>query len=157
MPSAPQFVLVMRHAEKLADPLDPNLSPAGSIRAQKLVTYVPQEFGNPDFIFAKAISKHSARPYQTVQPLSEAINVAIDATFADQDYGALASTILSSAQYANKKVLVCWHHGNIPPLMQALGCTGGYPDPWDPAVFNLILNVTFEGGEPAVTQVSEPF
>lgn len=39
------------------------------------------------FIFATSISKHSARPYETVKPLSNATGIPIDAIYADQDYG----------------------------------------------------------------------
>jgi phosphohistidine phosphatase SixA len=158
MASTPQVVLVMRHGEKSADPSDPDLTAAGQARAKALADYIPREFGAPDFIFASAISKHSARPYETVQPLSERTGVPIDATIADQDYGVLASDLLSDAHYAAKRVVVCWHHGNIPSLMRALGAANGaYPDPWDPAVFNLILKVEFPAGGPSVAKVSEPF
>ncbi|HKR46637.1 MAG TPA: hypothetical protein VJU59_44425 [Paraburkholderia sp.] len=121
MSSKPAFVLVMRHAEKPADPLDPNLSDAGYNRAEELALYIPKTFESPDCIFAAAISKHSARPYETVEPLARKIGKPIDATFADQDYSALAQTLLSSRQYADRKVLVCWHHGNIPSLLRMLG------------------------------------
>jgi phosphohistidine phosphatase SixA len=158
MADKPQVVLVMRHAEKSGDPSDPDLTAAGEARATALADYIPQEFGAPDFIFAAALSKHSARPYETVQPLARRVGVPIDATIADQDYGVLASDLLSDADYAAKRIVVCWHHGNIPSLMHALGAASGtYPDPWDPAVFNLILKVEFPVGGPSVTSVVEPF
>jgi hypothetical protein len=55
-------ILLMRHAERSADPLEPNLSPAGFDRAKKLASYLPATFGKPDFLFASAVSKHSRRP-----------------------------------------------------------------------------------------------
>ncbi len=158
MADTPKFLLVMRHAEKSADPYDPDLTEAGKARAKALADYIPNEFGAPDFIFAAAISKHSARPYETVKPLSRKTGVAIDATIADQEYGVLASELLSHVEYAGKCIVVCWHHGNIPSLMQALGAaSGAYPDPWDPAVFNLILKVEFPVGGPSVAKILEPF
>jgi hypothetical protein len=55
-------------------------------------------------------------------------------------------------------MVVCWHHGNIPSLAHALNAkTGDYPDPWDPSVFNLILQFDFLGDMPTVTRVIEPF
>jgi hypothetical protein len=66
----PRFVLVMRQAEKPQDPRDPDLSSDGLARAQKLANYIPATFGAPEFIFAAAISKHSMRPYETVEPLA---------------------------------------------------------------------------------------
>jgi len=42
--------------------------------------------------------------------------------------------------------------------MHQLGAgKGDYPDPWDPAVFNLILEVTFSDGKVSVKKVTEPF
>lgn len=162
MATAPLSVLVMRHAEKPGDPQDPHLSPSGVARAKQLARYIPESFGQPDFIFASAPSKHSVRPYETVQPLSKRTGVPIDATYADQDYGALAADLLSGrtgGDVAGKQGVICWHHGNIPSLLHALGAKDGeYPDPWDRNVFNLILRVDFKDGEdPRVSKVLEPF
>jgi hypothetical protein len=155
----PTKVLVMRHAEKLADPDDPNLSIPGQTRASALVAWLPATFGRPDFIFATAISKHSQRPIQTVQPLAEKLGLSIDATFADQDYGALAKHLLLDPKFADKSVLVCWHHGNIPGLLRKLGANpGSYPNPWEFTVFNLVLAVDYAGGNPPVVRkITEPF
>jgi phosphohistidine phosphatase SixA len=158
MTDSPHTVLVMRHAEKSADPSDPDLTTAGEARAKALADFIPTKFGAPDFIFAASLSKHSARPYETVKPLSKRTGVPIDATIADQDYGYLASELLSDSRYAGMLVVVCWHHGNIPSLMHALGAArGDYPDPWDPTVFNLILQVEFPAAGPSVNKVTEPF
>jgi phosphohistidine phosphatase SixA len=139
--------------------MDPGLSAAGQARAAKLADFIPAKYGAPDVLFASAISKHSARPYETITPLSKRMGVTIDATFADQDYGALAKEILSVEGCADKCVVVCWHHGNIPSLAQALRAGAGeYPDPWNPAVFNLILQLDYEADDmPRVTTVTEPF
>jgi broad specificity phosphatase PhoE len=151
-------ILVTRHAEKSNDPLDPDLTPAGRQRAAQLVKYIPATFGRPDFLFATAFSKHSHRPYETLKPLSQATGIPIDATYADQDYGALALEITSAPQFNDKLVVVCWHHGNIPPLARAMKAKpGDYPDPWDPSVFNLILRFDFAQGALSVTRVVEPF
>ena len=159
MASTPGLILVMRHAEKPDDPKDPDLSKAGFDRANALSTYLPATFGKPDNIFAAAITKHSARPYETVEPLSKRVGEPIDATIADTDYEVLATDLLNSGTYTGRRIVVCWHHGNIPSLMQALGAAQGeYPSPWDPAVFNLILKIEFtHSGSLVVTQVSEPF
>jgi phosphohistidine phosphatase SixA len=158
MTGKPLFILVMRHAEKPSDIQDPNLSSAGQARASALAAYIPRTFGGPDCIFAASLSKHSARPYETVEPLSKRTGVPIDSTIADQDYAALAAELLSDATYAGQRVLVCWHHGNIPSLMHALGApAGSYPDPWDPSVFNLVLKVEFSAGAATVTSFGEDF
>ena len=98
---------------------------AGQQRARSLSTYIPAQFGRPDFIFATANSLHSSRPYETVSPLSLAVEVPIDQSHADQDYGALALTLLECEKYKDKNVLICWHHGNIPGLLNALGASAG--------------------------------
>lgn len=158
MAGGPKMILVMRHAEKPDDPDIPDLTPAGQTRAEKLAGFIPDQFGKPDLIFASAITRHSARPYQTVLPLSKATGVGVDATFADNDYGALTKELLSKPKYADQQVVICWHHGNIPPMMRYLDAQKStYPNPWDHTVFNLILQVAFSSGKVNVTRVVEPF
>jgi broad specificity phosphatase PhoE len=158
MATKPQYILVMRHAEKMADPADPDLSSAGEERAAELAKYIPATFGDLDFLFAAAISKHSARPYETVKPLSKLTGLPIDSTIADQDYGFLADQLLSDANFADKRILICWHHGNIPSFMYALGAPKeSYPNPWDSQVFNEILKIEYSSPDPAVTRIVEPF
>jgi phosphohistidine phosphatase SixA len=151
-------ILLMRHAEKADDPLNPNLSPVGRDRAQRLAQYVPGKVRQARFLFASAASKHSVRPIQTLQPLSEKIGVQIDSTFADQDYEALAHKILNDPSYDGKLVVICWHHGNIPPLAHELKAkSGDYPNPWDPKVFNLMLQFDYAHGILNVHCVIESF
>jgi hypothetical protein len=151
-------VLLTRHAEKPSDPEDPNLSPVGSARAEKLPEYIRGTFGKPDFLFASAISEYSRRPWETIEPLSRACGEPIDASFADQDYEALAHGLLTKPRFENKLIIVCWHHGHIPSFAKALGAKcGSYPDPWDPEIFNLILKLAFSGGKLEVKQFDEPF
>ena len=149
----------MRHAEKPDDPRDPDLSPAGAARAKALTRYIPDQFGDPDLIFAASISKHSRRPYETVAPLAKHTGTPFDATIADQDYAALAADLLEGEHFAGKQVVVCWHHGNIPSLMRELGAAStDYPDPWDPEVFDLILKLEYPAdGAPTVTRIKEIF
>ena len=152
-------ILLMRHSEKTGDPMDPHLSLDGYARAEKLTDYIPATFGQPQFLVASSISKGSIRSIETMKPLSEKIGVPIDATAADRDYGALASRLLSEPHYAGTLIVICWHHANIPSLAQALGAkSGSYPDPWDPQVFNLILELTYvDDTEPDVKTLVEPF
>ena len=154
-------ILLMRHAEKTRDPMDPHLSQDGYARAAKLADFIPATFGIPQFLIATAISKHSMRPIDTITPLSAKIGVAIDATYADQDYGALASQLFSDPRYGNAGTLivVCWHHGNIPSMARMLRAKpGSFPDPWDSSIFNQILAFAYSGaGEPEVTTLTEPF
>lgn len=85
----------------------------------------------------------------------------MDSTYADQDYGALASELLSLPQYAAQGtlVVVCWHHGNIPSMAHALrALRGSYPDPWDAKVFNQIVVFDYSSNvTPEVKLLTEPF
>ena len=152
-------ILLMRHAEKTGDPTDPHLSQDGYARADRLADYIPATFGQPQFIIASSISKGSVRSIETMKPLSDRFGVPTDATHAAQDYGALASQLLSDPRYAGTLIVISWHHANIPSLAQALGAKpGSYPDPWDPQVFNLILDLTYvDDTEPDVKTLIEPF
>jgi len=148
---------VLRHAEKTKDPKEPGLSKAGQERAQRLPQFITDKFGKPDHIFAAAISRNSARPYDTVLPLSQLTGVPIDATVADNDYGVLAQELLENKQYSGSLCLVCWHHGQIPPLLHALNAPAGtYTNPWNRDVFNLIIRLQYgEGTVPKVKQISQ--
>src|ERR1700694_3899000 len=42
-------ILLMRHAEKTGDPMDPHLSQDGYARAAKLADFIPATFGIPHF------------------------------------------------------------------------------------------------------------
>jgi hypothetical protein len=135
-----------------------------SIRSPRTVDirfaeYIPDTLGVPQFLFATSISKHSARPIETTEPLSAKIGVPIDSTYADQDYSALASQLLSDQRFASSLIVVCWHHGNIPSMAHALRANAGsYPDPWDPQVFNQILVLSYSSDDaPRVTTLTEPF
>jgi len=159
-------ILLMRHAEKTGDPMDPHLSQDGYARAAKLADYIPATFGIPRFLIATSISTHSVRPIETLDPLSAKLGISVDATYADQDYGALASQLISESRYADAGTLIviCWHHGNIPALGQALGLKqsdyaflpemNGHANPqgngnkWNAAEFNKfwILDYAAAGG-----------
>ena len=94
----PATILLIRHAEKLTDGRI-DLSPIGFERARLL----PKVFASgarpdlpiPQVLFATHESAHSNRAIQTVTPLAAALHLPIDDSFKDDDYAALASTLLS--------------------------------------------------------------
>ena len=141
----PQTILVIRHAEKPAGDADPGLSPAGRKRADALPGLFtrPDPFPTPDFVIAAARSKHSNRSAETVAPLAKALKIEVNAEFGDDDFARLAAALLADPRYGGKTVLVCWHHGNIPELLQALG-VGPKPRKVDDAVFDRVWVVTFD-------------
>jgi hypothetical protein len=129
---APSLVLLMRHAEKPADPNDPHLSGEGILRAEKLAVYVPETFGDIQLLFAAATSKHSARPYETLKPLSKKLNVPIDATYPNQDHAALAAQLLVDQRYAGQRVVIVRRHGHIPAFARL----------WEPPRANIPIHGT---------------
>jgi hypothetical protein len=127
-PQPPATVLLIRHAEKLTDG-EVDLSPIGFQRARLLPKiFAPgakPDLPTPQFLFATRVSPHSNRSVQTLTPLAEALHLPIDNSFDNDQYPALAATLLSG-KYAGKVVLVVWHHGKIPELAAALGAKPPY-------------------------------
>lgn len=149
--SYPKTIFIVRHGEKPGDPALDNpedgidLSTRGYERAAALAPYFVAKFGKPDAMFATQPSKHSNRPVETITPLAQAVNEEIKADIADADFASLANEILSDSKYGGQVLLICWHHGNIPALTQALG---GQPpeDPWPGAVFDRVWQLDYPSG-----------
>jgi hypothetical protein len=151
-------VLLIRHAEK-PDDGDTGLAVAGQERAQAYVVFFqnyaigshPVKLGA---IFASSDSKKSHRPRLTVTPLAEALGLAIDLKYADDDVKAAAAAIL---ELDGIDVLVCWHHGKILELAHKLGAPKHtLPPKWPGHVFGWLLELRFDGhGKLAVEVVDQ--
>ena len=72
-----------------------------------------------DHLFAAAESKHSDRPHETLEPLSNALGIKIQSQFDLSEPQDLADKVRRS--YGGETVLICWHHGAIPDLLKAFG------------------------------------
>jgi hypothetical protein len=155
----PNRILLMRHAEEPNDPKDPDLAVLGRVRAQNLASYIPATFGKPDFVFAAAVNKRSVRAYLTMRPLCDATAIELDASLKAKESVALATKLLSDSAFADKRIVVCWTHTELPALAGALGAhQGEFPNPWKVSVFNLILQLDYRGADdPTVTSVIQPF
>jgi hypothetical protein len=158
----PRYLLVIRHAEKPADDSDPNLTSRGAARAAALPSLFlipptfptkPAPFPTPDFLFATKKSPKSNRPVETVQPLAKALgDMPIHQKHADNKFQAVVDDIFGDAKYASKAVLICWHHGKIPDLAQAIAAKakngdklkGQIPKRWDGTVFDRVWQFTFD-------------
>ena len=162
--TGPRQIVLLRHAEKSADPRNPDLSPAGLKRADMLATAIPQTFGRPDFLIATAPSKNSNRPTETLTPLARALTMPIDTSVPDIGYGEVSANLLHQPRYAGKLVVVCWHHGNLPDLALGLkvpkeqiraapGMDGLH---WEAEVFDLFWSITFDGGTPTLEKIKQP-
>ena len=116
-------VFIIRHAEE-PDHGD-GLSATGTAHANFYIGYFENYHLNASTplkltaLFAAANSSSSHRPYLTLTPLSQAIGLPIDTQFKDDDYAKLADNLQTVDH--GRYVLVCWHHGNIPNLVRALG------------------------------------
>lgn len=141
--ATPAQVLIIRHAEKEQSGKD--LSARGYSRASKLVDLFLNdsrliENGRPVAIYAGIGG--SRRTVETVQPLADALGIAIDEDFGKQDIQAMVDEVLSAPAYSGKTVLVCWEHGEIPDIAAAFGATDA-PSTWADSVFDRIWRLDF--------------
>jgi hypothetical protein len=134
-----------RASRRPTAPQSPDLSAQGYERAASLAIYVPATFGKPDVLFATQASSNSNRPVETITPLANALGLTINDQYADDDYPALATDVLTNPEYAGKRVLICWHHGKIPELTSALG---GLPPTghWKGHVFDRVWTIDYPAG-----------
>jgi phosphohistidine phosphatase SixA len=147
----PREVFIIRHAEKPEDDNDVHLTAMGRERADALdqlfkkTDLRPDPLPKPDFLFAARNSKHSHRSVETLTPLAKKLKLDIDSRFENEDFAKLAKELLSNPRYAKKTVLICWHHGNIPELAQALKATD-VPDKWKDPVFDRVWTIAYGAG-----------
>ena len=141
-------VLIIRHAENPAD--GHGLSPRGEERAKAYKNYfqnftVDGKRREPEAVLVAADSKQSHRPRLTVEPFAKAANLPIDNRFANRQPADLAAEL--RANYQGKVILVCWHHGQIPALLRALGAAPETLLPngkWPRDVYDWVIMVSFD-------------
>lgn len=148
-------VLIIRHGEKPATGTD--LTVAGQERTQAYTVYFQNYSANGtplklNYLFAAADSNDSHRPRLTIEPLSKAIGVSIDASHKDKDYKQVADDIKGHSKYDNSNVLICWHHEEILDLASKLGVdptklpsTANWPPSWPGSVYGWLLQISFDG------------
>ena len=155
----PTTILLLRHGEEPKATSSLDLSDAGRDRAEKLASFIPRQFGRPDFIFAAAPTDASVRCYLTVRPLADSIETLIDGSYKARDFRMLASKLLADPAFVGKSIVVCWTHSELPALASSLNVRlGDFPEKWDEKVFNLIFQLTYkERARPKVKKVGQPF
>jgi len=152
----PAQIILIRHAEKPADPKDPHLSRAGVRRAERLVSFVTTDpamtrLGLPVAVFATRTTKHDdgQRTQETVAPLARALKLPVQTPYLGKDYAALAKLILANPAYAGKTVLICWNHEEIPRLAAALGVSP-VPPKRKERVFDRVYVISYHDGKAAL-------
>lgn len=141
-------VFIIRHAEKPDQGMD--LSPAGVKRAQAYPAFFRsfKDDSGPvkiDHLFAAQESKNSNRSVETLLPLSDALRLKIHSNFALTDRRELVGKV--GHHYRGQTVLICWHHGDIPNLLKALGVKpkallpGGK---WPEDVFGWLIELRYD-------------
>ena len=141
-------ILIIRHAENPAD--GHGLSPRGEARAKSYVNYwqnftVDSKRLEPTAVVVAADSKQSHRPRLTVEPFAKAAHLTIDDRFANKQPADLAAGL--RANYEGKVVLVCWHHGQIPAVLRALGAGPETLLPngkWPKTVYDWVIMLAFD-------------
>jgi hypothetical protein len=147
-PLSNAVILIVRHAEKADD--GPGLTPAGQQRAVSYVHYFQSYHIGPrvlhvNHLIATADSDSSQRPRLTMEPLSKALRLPIDNRFRDKDVDALAQSL--ETRPGGKTILICWHHGKIPELLQDLGADPTTLLPhgkWPPNVYNWVIQLRYD-------------
>jgi hypothetical protein len=81
------------------------------------------------------------------------LHLEIRANYADDEFPPLASELLANARYADKTLLVCWHHGNIPRFAARLGVVKP-PSRWPDTQFDRIWRIQYR--DDAVTMADLP-
>jgi len=149
-------IFLVRHAEKPAS--GPGLSPAGQARAKAYAKYfqnLKDRQGNIihwDYLFACEDSDHSDRPLLTIQPLADELKKQVDTKYKDKDYSGMAAHFQQKAkEYAGRNILICWHHGEILQLTEAMGAScatlpaaSDWPAKWPEDVFGWLLKIYYK-------------
>ncbi len=141
-------VLIIRHAE---DPGNGHgLSPRGEERAEAYKDYfqnfmIDSNRREPNDVLVAADSKQSHRPRLTVEPFAKAAKLPINSNFGNKQPADLAAEL--RANHQGKVILVCWHHGQIPALLRALGAAPETLLPngkWPKTVYDWVIMASFD-------------
>ncbi|MEO8337622.1 MAG: histidine phosphatase family protein [bacterium] len=125
-PATNTTIIVVRHAEKAAEPAaDPPLTAAGAARAESLAEVVRDAGVNV------IVSTQYQRTRQTVAPTAWKLSIVAEVIDARVSPRATADTLL--ARYRGRTVLVAGHSNTVPAIVAALGapqpadiCDAGY-------------------------------
>ncbi|PTX63014.1 hypothetical protein C8N46_102415 [Kordia periserrulae] len=143
----PKEILIIRHAEKPADPSNENLATKGYERAAALAYYVPANFNTIDHIFAAGVGlkSPSKRPVETVTPLAARLNKKIHDSFLKYQYQDMVTHILNDDSYNDSVIAIAWQHTNIEAIATAFGAKEVPSSLWPESCFDLVWKLTYNG------------
>jgi hypothetical protein len=141
-------ILIIRHAEKPETGLE--LTAAGAQRADAYTNYfrsliVDSKPLSLDCLIATADSKNSHRPRLTLEPLSRSLGLPLDTRYKNKESDQLAAEL--QARPHGRQILICWHHEQIPALIQALGADPAKLLPegkWPDGVFSWVIQLHYD-------------
>jgi hypothetical protein len=155
-------VMIIRHGEKPGEkktgdesgiddngnPDDSSLTPTGWRRAQGLVNVFAPPSGQPRPGLARPVAIFSAgendagegqRTRETVAPLAKKLGIQVDSSFGKGEEQQLIEKVTSQPG----PTLICWQHGEIPAIAEALGnVTPTPPSKWPDSVYDVIWTMT---------------
>ncbi len=139
-------VLIVRHAEKPESGRD--LTPSGEARARAYSLYFEpfHERGwniRVDALFAGADSENSVRPRLTLEPMSKATGLKLDASIGTKQPEKLVELLRSEVHGTHP--LIAWRHGEIPDLMRAFGASATLipGNKWPDNVYDWVIILKF--------------
>ena len=157
----PAQIILLRHAEKPADPANVHLAPRGEQRARALVTLLGR---NSPFttnapvvaLYAAGVTSHghSHRTGETLAPLSKDLGLSVHAAFDSDHYKLVADEILHQRAYRGKSVIICWTHHDIADLAAALGVKPK-PAPWKEKIFDRLWLIDYSAPRPRLREVPQ--
>jgi len=114
----PALIIIVRHAEKAADPSDdPSLTAAGVERAQALASALRDSGVNAIFTTQLARTRETAQPFATARRLTPEI-----IPFKRGETKEHADAVVAAARrHAGEIVLIVDHSNSIPSVIAALG------------------------------------
>jgi hypothetical protein len=157
----PARIILIRHAEKPANELDPNLSAEGQVRAQRLTTWLSEERVSgpksaPAAFYAPEPGGRGGgvRCRQTLEPTARHLNLPIHTPHRPDEYQKLARQLLRDNSLNGKIVVVCWPHTELPGLAAALGVK---PEPprWKDKDFDSAYVITFRSGDTHLKRIKQ--
>jgi hypothetical protein len=141
-------IFIIRHAEKPETGME--LTPAGIERANAYTNFfrsftLDSKPLKLDCLIATADSKNSQRPRLTLEPLSKSLGLPLDTHYKNKESTNLVAELQSRPH--GGQILICWHHEQIPALIQALGADPAalLPDgKWPDAVFSWVIQLRYD-------------